>query len=107
MCVPIAGVRVSQGFQVGCGICCVQVPQLGDLSFHRALGGFLDKPFFFLFLLGLHLQHMEVLRLEVDLELQLPAYTIATAMPDLSCVCDLHHSSWPCQILNPLSEAGD
>ena len=47
--------------------------------------------FFFLsfFFLGLHLQHMEVPRLGVKLELQLPAY--ATAMPDLSRVCDLHH----------------
>ena len=22
-----------------------------------------------------------------------------------SCICDLHHSSWQCQIPNPLSEA--
>ena len=28
-------------------------------------------------------------------------------MPDLSHVWDLHHSSWQCQILNPLSEARD
>ena len=28
-------------------------------------------------------------------------------MPDLSCVCDLHHSLQQCQILNPLSEARD
>ena len=27
--------------------------------------------------------------------------------PDLSCVCDLHHSSRQHQILNPLSEARD
>ena len=27
-------------------------------------------------------------------------------MPDPSCVCDLHHSSRQCWILNPLSEAG-
>ena len=26
---------------------------------------------------------------------------------DPSCVCDLHHSSWQCRILNSLSEAGD
>ena len=36
--------------------------------------------------------------------LQLLAYTTATAMQDLSCVCDLHHSSWQHQILNPLSK---
>ena len=29
------------------------------------------------------------------------------AMWDLSLVCDLHHSSWQCQILNPLSYARD
>ena len=50
---------------------------------------------------------MEVLKLGVELELQLPAYTTATAMPDLSHVFDLPHSSQHCQILNPLSEARD
>ena len=38
-------------------------------------------------------------------ELLLPAYTTATAKPDLSRVCNLHYSSWQCRILNPLSEA--
>ena len=50
---------------------------------------------------------MEVLRPGVELELQLPTYTTATATWNLSCVCDLHHSSWQPQILNPLSEARD
>ena len=27
--------------------------------------------------------------------------------PNPSCICDLHHSSWQCEILNPLSEARD
>ena len=49
--------------------------------------------FFFFVFLGLYLWHMEVPRLGVELEPQLPAYTIATAMPDLSRVCNLHHSS--------------
>ena len=31
----------------------------------------------------------------------------ATAVPDLSRICDLHHSSRQRQILNPLSEARD
>ena len=61
--------------------------------------------------LGLHAQHMEVPRLRVSLELQLPAYTIATATatatPDLSHICDLHHSSWQHQVLKPLIEARD
>ena len=50
---------------------------------------------------------MEVPRLGVKSELQLLAYTAATAMSDPSCVFDLHHSSQQCQILNPLSEARD
>ena len=50
---------------------------------------------------------MEIPRLGVELELQPPAYTTATAMQDLSCICDLHHSSWQHQILNPLSQARD
>ena len=44
-------------------------------------------------------------RLGVELELQLLAYATATATLDPSCVWDLHHSSWQCQILNPLSKA--
>ena len=64
--------------------------------------------FFCLFVfLGTHLQHMEVLRLGVQSELLLPAYTRAIAMPDPSSICDLHHSSQQCQILNQLSEVRD
>ena len=50
---------------------------------------------------------MEVPRLGVQSELQLPAYNTATATPDPSRVCDLRHSSRQHQILNPLSEARD
>ena len=38
---------------------------------------------------------------------QLPAYTTATARPDLNCVCKLHCSSQQHQIFNPLSVARD
>ena len=62
--------------------------------------------FFFVFL-GLYLQHMEVTKLGVESELQVPVYATAIAMPDPSRVCHLRHSSWQCQILNPLSEARD
>ena len=55
----------------------------------------------------MHLWHMEVPRLEVELELQLLAYTTATARQNLSCVCNLRHSSWQHQNLNPLSRARD
>ena len=65
-------------------------------------------PIFLLFLGGgAHLQHVEVPRLEVESELQPPAYATATAMPDLSCVFHLRHSSRQHQILNPLSKARD
>ena len=63
---------------------------------------------FFLFLfvfLGPHLWHREVPRLGVKSELELLAYTTATATPDLSCIFDLHQSLWQHQVLNPLSEA--
>ena len=59
------------------------------------------------FFSGPHLWHMKVPRLEAELELQPPACTTATVMPDLSFVCDLHHSSQQCQVLNPLREARD
>jgi len=48
---------------------------------------------------------MEVPRLRVESELQLPAYTTATATQDSSHICSLHHSSQQRQILNPLSKA--
>ena len=53
------------------------------------------------------LWHMEVPRLRVKSELQLPAYTTTTATPDLSYVCDLHQSPRQCWILNPLSHNGN
>ena len=63
--------------------------------------------FFFFVSLGLHLPPVEVPGLEMESELQLLACTPATAMPDPSRVCDLHRSSQPLGILNPLNEAGD
>ena len=35
------------------------------------------------------------------------AYATATAIPNPSCMCDLHHSSRQRQILSPLSKARD
>ena len=58
--------------------------------------------FFFFFVFS---WHTEVPRLGVELKLQLPTYTTATATPDPSHVCNLHHSSWQCRILSPLSKA--
>ena len=65
---------------------------------------FLD--FFFFCFLRSHPQHMEVPRLGVELELQLPAYTTATARQDMSHICNLY-SSPQHRILHPLSEARD
>ena len=53
------------------------------------------------------MQALEVPRLGVELELQLPAYPTATAMQDPRHICDLHHSSWQRGMLNPLTEARD
>ena len=50
---------------------------------------------------------MEVPEPGVESELQLPAYIIATATLDASCVCELHHSPEQHQILNTLNEARD
>ena len=50
---------------------------------------------------------MEVPRRGVKSELQLPPYATATAMPDPSHVCDLHHSSRQRRIPNPQSKDRD
>ena len=67
-----------------------------------------SKTFFFFFFFdffGLHLWHMEVPSLRVELELQLLVYATDTATLDPSHICDQHHSSGQCQILNLLSKA--
>ena len=63
--------------------------------------------FFFFCFLGPLPRHMQVPRLGVELELQRPTYTTATAMQDPSPGFDLHHSSRQHPILNPLSKARD
>ena len=83
-----------------------QTPQRQGWGLHPSLGYRIAR-FFVLFcycFLGRHLRHMEVPRLGAESDLQLPAYTIATATHDPSLVCELHHSSRQCQILNPLSQ---
>ena len=50
---------------------------------------------------------MEVLGPGVESEVQLPAYTPATATPDPNCICDLRRSPRQRGSLNPLSEARD
>ena len=60
-----------------------------------------------LIFLGPHLKHLEVPRLGIESELQPVAYAIVTAIQALNCLCDLHHNTQQCWILNPLSEARD
>ena len=48
---------------------------------------------------------MEIPRLWVESELQLPACITARATPDPSRIWELYYSSWQHQILNPLSKA--
>ena len=50
---------------------------------------------------------LKFLRLGAKPELQLLAYTTATAKPDPSHTCKLHYNSWQCQILSPLRKASD
>ena len=49
---------------------------------------------------------MEVPRLGVKSELQLPAYATATAVQDPSLICNPSHKMWQLDPY-PLSEAGD
>ena len=88
VCVCVVGLRMLLGdFSKGSAIC-------------------IEFVFCFVFVsLGLHPRHMEVPSVGVESGLQLLAYAADTATQDLSCVCDLHHSSRQHQILNPLSEA--
>ena len=89
---------------------------LKDAKFINVCGGnFSNLSFFFSFFssflssfcfLGPHPWHMEVPGLGVKWELYLRAYTTATAtaMTDLSHVCDLHHSLPQCRILNTVEQ---
>ena len=73
--------------------------QIWNIYISFILYSFYMSIYLFIFVfLRLHLRHMEVSRLGVKLELQPPAY--ATAMPNPSHLCNLHHRSWQCPILN-------
>ena len=80
-----------------------------DLCWHKSTfkHSLFWKHFIYIVFLGLQLQRMEVSKVGVDLEPQLPSYTTATEIPDPSCICNLHHRSQQRWILNPLSEARD
>ena len=72
---------------------------------HHSLSGLMVGAFFLL--LRATLWHTEVSRLGIQSELQLLAYTTATAIPDPSFIFDVQHSSQQRRILNPVSEARD
>ena len=93
----------------GDGLCCLRDSQVCVVVFiFNFLGFVFVFGFFFFFLLfRVAPQHVEVPRRGFESELQLPAYTTATAAQDPSHVCDLHHSSWQHQVLNPRGEARD
>ena len=78
-----------------------------NLLSHEGTPWLVSLYFIFLSFLGLHLWHMEIPRLGVELELRLPAYATVAAIPDPSHICDLLHSSRHLQILNPLIKASD
>ena len=63
--------------------------------------------YLFAFFLGLNPWHMEVPRLGAELELQLSAYTTATATREPRHIFDLHHGSWQHWIPNLPSKARD
>ena len=83
--------------------CVLNTPKYHGLEFRV---NFMYLFIYFCFL-GLHVRHMGVPRLGVESELQLPAYTTATARRDPSRICHLHHSSQQHWILNPLRKAMD
>ena len=60
--------------------------------------------FFFFFFLGPHRGTWKF-PARVEAELHLPAYTTATAMPDLSHIFHLRLSLWQRWLLDPLSKA--
>ena len=64
--------------------------------------------FIYLVFLGPYPRHMQVPRLGVQLELQLPATATTTTKLDLSRIYDPHHTTpQQPQILNPLNGARD
>ena len=84
---------------------CVPCTPLDILTTHHHPDGCLQLAF--CLFLGPLLWHMELPRLGVELELQLPAYTTDIATQDLLHVFDFNHSSQQRQVLNPLSKTRD
>ena len=75
--------------QVGADSCF----RIGKKFWELFFGFFFFFFFFFFGLFRVYPQHVEVPGLGVELELQLPSSATATAMPNLSPICDLCCSS--------------
>ena len=111
----VSSLRAGAGFAISLSVLLPRVLIcLKNSNFHLAYvstpaSQILSFYYFYLFIcfLGPHLRHMEVPRLGAESELQLSAYTRATATTDPSSAGDLHHSSRQCQILNSLSGTRD
>ena len=83
-------------------VCMINLIRTMDPSICRTTSvfSFFSSFSFFILFRAMHLRHVEVPRLGVGSELQQPVST-ATAMPDLSHFCNLHHSSWQHRIVYP------
>ena len=92
------GQRVMQDLRGECAVGGPGTPPLGAQA--GLFQGDWEQGWLFL---SLHPRH----RLGLNSGLQLPACTTATAIWDLSRICDPHRSSWQHQILKPLREARD
>ena len=75
---------------------------------HGEVSVWITLLYLFIYLLGPHLWHMEVPRLGIESELQLQAYSIATATAtwDPSRMCNLHHSWQQCRYLTYWARPG-
>ena len=127
--VPAHWSKIGSSSWSGCIWCCFRIVSVLWLAFLLAVSKSISlnhlhhhywKHFFFTYIfvyfylfififfifLGPHLRHMEIPRLEVESELQLPAYTTPTAMRNLSHICNLHHSSQQRQSLTHSTRPG-
>ena len=67
---------------------------------------FFSFPFFFFFFRAAPTAY-GISQARGEIGAEAAGYTTATATHDMRCVCNLHHSSWQQQILNPLIKARD
>uniref|UniRef100_A0A8D0ZHL9 Uncharacterized protein n=1 Tax=Sus scrofa TaxID=9823 RepID=A0A8D0ZHL9_PIG len=93
-----------------CFVCLIAVVRTSNTMLNKRvmrMGILVLFQIFFFFFLGPHPRHMEVPRLGIESELQLPVYATTTATRNPNCIFSLHCSSWQRRILNPLSKARD